>query len=255
MASPSNQDLAQIVKRFNANSAYLADAVNRVGPNVLPSGYTLRVTSQDRPGSTVAGTGGVSQHSLGKAIDFAIYDPSGAKLPNYQVADDSGLYGKVALAVRNELPPEAQGQLAWGGNFGIRDLMHLDFGGDRGRLGSLSQMAGGGAPSPRYAASPAPGVATGMRAPTDADYLGGGLTMSPDLVPSNAAPAAAGPVAPTVNPYIKAIALQGLMSGPMSGPSSMADVFAPPAPVQQSTAIDVPPQPVGGPLPLSRRLG
>jgi hypothetical protein len=43
--------------------------------------------------------------------------------------------------------PNHSGQLAWGGNFttgpadGPRDLMHFDYGGDRGRFGLLANEA------------------------------------------------------------------------------------------------------------------
>ena len=128
-----------------SGSSLLASAVNQVAPDVLPPGYTLRVTSGERPGATVRGTGGTSQHALANAIDFRIYDPQGNKIPNTG-EDTTGLYGRTALAVRASLPDEMRSKVGWGGNFttggnGPKDLMHLDLAGDRGRYGTLAAMS------------------------------------------------------------------------------------------------------------------
>jgi hypothetical protein len=118
---------------------------------VLPNGHRVVVTSTLRPGATVAGTGGPSQHATGNAIDIAIIGPDGARIPN-KGSDESGLYRQLAIAAfhaNQRLFPSRSGQLAWGGNFttgpaeGPRDLMHFDYGGDRGRFGSLAREASG----------------------------------------------------------------------------------------------------------------
>lgn len=111
----------------------------------LPDGYRAVVTSAERPGATVAGTGGTSQHAHGNAIDVQIIGPNGP-IPN-KGEDTTGLYQKLAVAMRGAASPEMAPKLAWGGNFttgpenGPRDLMHFDLGGDRGRFGSLTKEA------------------------------------------------------------------------------------------------------------------
>lgn len=115
----------------------------------LPDGFRVTVTSAMRRGATVAGTGGVSQHALGNAIDIAIINSRGQVIPN-RGTDDTGLYKRLAIAAfhANETKfPGRSGQLAWGGNFttgpadGPRDLMHFDYHGDRGQFGKLAQLA------------------------------------------------------------------------------------------------------------------
>src|ERR1700730_8272561 len=100
-------------------------------------------------GATVAGTGGRSQHADGNAIDIEIINPRGGIIPN-QGADDTGLYKLLAIEAfraNQSMFPARSGHLAWGGNFTIgpagaaRDLMHFDYGGDRGHFGSLAQEA------------------------------------------------------------------------------------------------------------------
>ena len=117
----------------------------------LPDGYRVVVTSTLRPGATVAGTGGISQHALGNAIDVVIVNPDGEQIPN-EGNDDTGLYRQLAIGAfhaNQRLFPERSGQLAWGGNFttgpadGPRDLMHFDYGGDRGTFGRLANQASG----------------------------------------------------------------------------------------------------------------
>jgi hypothetical protein len=129
----------------------IKDLVAIVGEasKTLPDGYRVLVTSAMRRGATVAGTGGISQHALGNAIDIAIIDPKGQTIPNTG-PDYSTLYTKLAIAAfqTNEtMFPGRSGQLAWGGNFtvgprdGDKDLMHFDYHGDRGRFGTLAQLA------------------------------------------------------------------------------------------------------------------
>ena len=118
---------------------------------ILPDGHRVVVTSTLRPGAIVAGTSGPSQHASGNAIDIAIVTPSEARLAN-KGNDETGLYRELAIAAfhaNQRLFPDRSGQLAWGGNFttgpvdGPRDLMHFDYGGDRGRFGSLAKEASG----------------------------------------------------------------------------------------------------------------
>ena len=164
-------DFASVGRNAGASSD-LAALANQVAPNVLPSGYRVAVTSQDRPEARVAGTGGISQHALGNAIDVQITDPQGNAIPNTG-EDTTGLYGKLAQGMYRNAPPEMAGRLGWGGNFttgpanGKRDLMHFDLAGDRGRFGSLAAQAGGAQQSPAGLAQLAPGLRErlGMAAP------------------------------------------------------------------------------------------
>lgn len=115
--------------------------------SALPEGYRAVVTSGYRPGSRVAGSGGISQHAHeGGAIDVQIIGPDGKPIPN--TGDDStGLYRQFALAMYHAAPEELRSRVGWGGNFttgpanGPRDLMHFDLAGDRGRYGTLAQLA------------------------------------------------------------------------------------------------------------------
>jgi hypothetical protein len=86
---------------------------------------------------------------LGNAIDVQIIDPQGRPIKN-EGEDNTGLYCRLAIAAFHanaKMFPERQGQLAWGGNFttgranGPRDLMHFDYHGDRGKFGTLAQLA------------------------------------------------------------------------------------------------------------------
>lgn len=115
----------------------------------LPAGFRVVVTSTLRIGSRVAGTGGISRHATGEAIDMQIIDTENRSIPN-KGEDDTGLYRQLAIAAfhaNERLFPARRGQLAWGGNFttgpanGPRDLMHFDYGGDRGRFGRLADEA------------------------------------------------------------------------------------------------------------------
>src|SRR6185312_12869469 len=132
-------------------TAYLHDLANASAASALGPGYTVKMTSGERPGSRVAGTGGVSQHALGNASDFQIVAPDGTAIPN-KGNDTTGAYGKLAIEMRNRVDPRLAPFLAWGGNFttgpqnGPRDLMHFDLGGDRGRYGTLAAEASAGAP-------------------------------------------------------------------------------------------------------------
>jgi hypothetical protein len=100
----------------------------------------------------VAGTGGISRHATGEAIDVEIFDAQGQRIPN-KGRDTTGLYRQLAIDAyhaNDRLFPQRHGQLAWGGNFttgpvnGPRDLMHFDYGGDRGRFGLLATLAQSG---------------------------------------------------------------------------------------------------------------
>jgi hypothetical protein len=138
------------------------EAINNLvlaaSPIALPEGYTVKMTSGERPGATVAGTGGPSQHAIANAADFQIFGPDGKPIEN-KGPDSSGLYGRLALTMRMIANPALKPWLAWGGNFtadgtptGQQDLMHFDLGGDRGHLGTLAAMeqnfAVQGPPSP-----------------------------------------------------------------------------------------------------------
>jgi hypothetical protein len=113
----------------------------------LPEGIRAVATSGER----VGGLGGSRHHAgragLAEAMDLQLYGPGGA-IPN-RGEDTTGLYGGLARNFYEELArrhPEMRGKAAWGGNFdtspgsGIKDLMHYDIGGDRGRYGSLAEQ-------------------------------------------------------------------------------------------------------------------
>jgi hypothetical protein len=115
----------------------------------LPDGFRVVVTSTLRLGARVAGSGGRSHHDKGDAIDIQIMNPAGRAIRN-SGTDDTGLYKRLAIAAfhaNERMFPEHSGELAWGGNFttgprdGPPDLMHFDYGGDRGRFGRLAQQA------------------------------------------------------------------------------------------------------------------
>jgi hypothetical protein len=101
---------------------------------ILPPGYTARITSGERE---EAG----SQHALGKAADWQIMDPQGQPLRN-RGTENYEMYRKWAVATRAHLMvtnPELAAVYSWGGHFGTalggggeEDLMHGDIGGMRG---------------------------------------------------------------------------------------------------------------------------
>jgi hypothetical protein len=100
----------------------------------LPPGYTARVTSGERE---EAG----SQHALGKAADWQIYDDKGNKVSNRGMANYN-MYRNWAVATRAHLMltnPDLAKTYNWGGHFGTQlggggeeDLMHGDIGPVRG---------------------------------------------------------------------------------------------------------------------------
>lgn len=128
---------------------YLVDLLGTASAKVLPAGYRVVVTSAER-NTNVAGGGGKSQHASGNAVDFKIIDASGASIPN-RGEDTTGWYQKVAVAAY-QANNSGSCNIAWGGcfetgkNTGVKDPMHLDCGGDRGRYCSsgLAGLAEGG---------------------------------------------------------------------------------------------------------------
>jgi hypothetical protein len=108
------------------------------GAEYLPEGYTLRPTSGVR-----TRTNNYSLHPSGKASDWQIYGPDGKPIPN-RGDDRTGLYTLWARGAYTEAlkryGPEVANRMGWGGAFGtspgsnVPDIMHLDFGGHRGRL-------------------------------------------------------------------------------------------------------------------------
>jgi hypothetical protein len=117
----------------------LGNLARAAAPIALPPGYTMEVVSGNRPGATVAGTGGPSQHANANAIDIRIKRPDGSEVKN-DGPDTEGVYGKVAVVMRAIADPSIKPWLAWGGNFGKSDIMHFDYAGDRGTAGSLAAM-------------------------------------------------------------------------------------------------------------------
>ena len=109
----------------------------------LPPGYSVEAFSGVRPGATVAGTGGISQHALGDAVDVRIVGPAGA-VPGSMGVDTTGMYQQLAVAMykaQQQLYPQLSGQLASGTQFAKQDAGHFDLGGDRGAQGSLASLA------------------------------------------------------------------------------------------------------------------
>jgi hypothetical protein len=113
------------------------DAAMRFAVSQLPAGYTAKMTSGVRTNNPN------SQHFLGHAEDWQIFDPQGNPIPN-RGEDTTGLYRTNAInAIRwlRQNYPDDAGKLAWGGHFetsagsGVPDLMHYDIGGPRGRFG------------------------------------------------------------------------------------------------------------------------
>ena len=153
-----------------SGAATLQTLLQSVSQEALPPGYRAVVTSGNRPGAQVAGTGGVSQHALGNAIDVQIIGPNGP-IPN--TGDDTtGLYEKLATTMYR-VAPQLRGKLAWGGNFttgpagGPKDLMHFDLGGDRGRFGTLAAEAGGASGGAAPQQPQAPPAASNIPPPPD----------------------------------------------------------------------------------------
>jgi hypothetical protein len=116
--------------------------IARSGAKYLPEGYTIK------PTSGFLGRSGSGFHPKGLASDWQIYGPDGKPIAN-RGDDPTGLYqrwaqGSYTEAMKNY--PEIAKQLGWGGAFetsrgsGVRDLMHLDLGGDRGRLSPQHQL-------------------------------------------------------------------------------------------------------------------
>lgn len=121
----------------------LLKAMNASWNEVLPKGYTARLTSGARPGGSPS-----SQHHHGHATDWQIYDEKGNPIAN-RGEDTSGLYSKAsvhALAHLMENSPEKAKQFIHGRHFGTAlggggeaDLMHYDIGGRRGRKGDINE--------------------------------------------------------------------------------------------------------------------
>ena len=109
----------------------------KAGSAALPEGYSLRPTSGHRPGDS-------GFHGRRLASDWQIIGPDGKALPNRGWgATETELHGRVARAAYGWLlknHPKLAERFEWGGAFptgksgrGPPDLMHYDFGGQRGR--------------------------------------------------------------------------------------------------------------------------
>jgi hypothetical protein len=141
-APPPLQGRTAALKQVDARLVEIVSAAQ----THLPPGYTVRVTAGYNPQHGSAG----SQHRRGGAIDVQIFGPDGNPIPN-RGGDHTGIYRTFARHAYGEMLvryPELQGRLAWGGSFGTSsrnpnepDLMHIDIGGERGRLAPhLSKM-------------------------------------------------------------------------------------------------------------------
>lgn len=114
----------------------LMQAQTNAMKEILPPGFTARVTSGVRPGSHG------SQHQHANAADWQIYDAQGKPLRN-RGEENYDIYRKWSIATLGHLMatnPELASQYSWGGHFGTAlggggelDLMHGDLGGARGR--------------------------------------------------------------------------------------------------------------------------
>lgn len=106
----------------------------------LPSGYTARITSGVREGDP-------GFHGKGLAEDVQIYDANGNEVRN-RGSDPFAynIYREMAIKqieyLLDQGKDDAARSFAWGGHFGTEkggggelDLMHRDFGGQRGRYG------------------------------------------------------------------------------------------------------------------------
>ena len=131
----------------------------RAGSEWLPEGYSVVVTSGDRPNPALKG----SRHKGGGALDVEIVDPKGNRIPNEGPPGGGGIYRQLAHGVYNEaakISPELASQVAWGGEFesvpgksGLADYMHFDLGGRRGQWAQegwaqVAQPAAARAPIP-----------------------------------------------------------------------------------------------------------
>jgi hypothetical protein len=119
---------------------WLVDTV-RNASKVLPDGYTAKVIS------SVDDRSRTRWHPRGDAIDIAIYDPKGNKIPNIGNRNVPGydLYEKVALEARKyqeeKYPNE---KFIWGGHFhsGVPfDRMHMQSGGVSAENFSKEQLS------------------------------------------------------------------------------------------------------------------
>lgn len=145
MAANDNYTVAPNVDVTATPELQKLSTVLSYAADTLPEGYKVRVTSGISPRELTPN----SQHPLGRAVDAHMYGPSGAEIPN-EGEDNSGLWSRFASAAyyqHQKYFPEDKGKLAWGGNFdtypgsGVKDLMHFDYGGDRGHYGTLAQVA------------------------------------------------------------------------------------------------------------------
>lgn len=174
----------------------------------LGDGYTIRFTSEDRPGARVSGTGGVSQHSIpGHAVDVQIIGPDGKALPN-RGADTSGKYGELWAAAREYAQknhPELAQYLRWGGNFTVSgrpgdaaDLMHFD----------LRGWGSGAPPSAQTQLARAGGAPAQAGGSAEAIMAGGAAAPPQAGLPSTRLSRAMGTEAPSVPVQVQAAAAE-----------------------------------------------
>lgn len=110
----------------------------------MPDGITGTVTSGYDPNGHVEH----SQHHIAGsgALDIQL-EKDGQPIPN-KGEDTTGLYSQLhqnAIKAAQQDFPDIVDKLGWGGHFetqpgsGVRDLMHFDLGGSRGKLGATPQ--------------------------------------------------------------------------------------------------------------------
>jgi hypothetical protein len=224
-------------------TTYLSQVLPAAAQAALPAGYTMQITSGQgaRPDTPN------SMHPSGGAVDIKILDPDGKVIPrDLGVLDSTGLYGRLALTARQMMDPEIAPWFAWGGNFGTRDNMHYDLGGDRGQRGTLATMADA-AKHVVQVAQTANGAAAAGPTPAGAEPL--------PPAPTNSAAGLQGPQAP---PNAPAQAMPpgpaAAAASPAPGPVAQAASAAPPGLlarlgiIPSAQAAEAPPAAPGGPM-------
>lgn len=85
----------------------------------LPAGYRVEAISTERPGATVRGTGQLSEHGFGRAIDVRIVDAAGNAVPG-SMGRPTELYTQLDAAMAAAAKKYGVGPLAVGSTFGSR---------------------------------------------------------------------------------------------------------------------------------------
>jgi hypothetical protein len=114
---------------------FLMDSANEN----LPRGFSTKITSANRPGSTVKGTGEPSEHGMGRAFDVGIFDAKGNLVPG-MMGRGGPLYRKLdeeMLKARDRYYPGQS--IAIGSTFGTPDAGHYSMGGTEAELNEMKR--------------------------------------------------------------------------------------------------------------------